>query len=60
MDLLVTLDLQSSKSEARRMIQNGGIKINGEKIVDIHAVITITNDLIIQVGKRIYRQLKCN
>jgi tyrosyl-tRNA synthetase len=59
-DLLVTLDLQSSKSEARRMIQNGGIKINGEKITDINASATIINDLIIQVGKRIYLQLKCN
>ncbi|SFL50618.1 tyrosine--tRNA ligase [Pelosinus propionicus] len=59
-DLLIVLDLLGSKSEARRMIQNGGIKMNGEKILDIHAVIIIADDLIIQVGKRIYRKLKCN
>lgn len=29
-DLLVKLELQSSKSEARRMIQNGGVRIDGK------------------------------
>ncbi|MBU9723855.1 MULTISPECIES: tyrosine--tRNA ligase [Bacillaceae] len=51
-DLLVELDMLNSKSEARRMIQNKGVKVNGEKVEDTHTVISITNDLVIQVGKR--------
>lgn len=57
-DLLTTLDLLSSKSEARRMIQNGGIRINGEKVNDIQLIVTITDNLIVQVGKRKFVKLK--
>jgi tyrosyl-tRNA synthetase len=51
-DLLVDLKLLTSKTEARKMIQNGGVKINGLKIDDIKLQILITDKLIIQVGKR--------
>ncbi|MFT8321311.1 MAG: tyrosine--tRNA ligase [Bacillus sp. (in: firmicutes)] len=51
-NLLVSLQLQPSKSEAKRMIQNGGVRINGEKIEDISLQVAITAGLIIQVGKR--------
>lgn len=56
-DLLVTLKLLSSKSEARRMIQNGGIRIDGEKITDVHANAEIKENMIIQVGKRKFLKL---
>lgn len=51
-DLLVQLELQSSKSEARRMIQNGGIRINGEKVMEVDLLVGFEKDFIIQVGKR--------
>lgn len=51
-DLLVDLNMLNSKSEARRMIENRGVRINGEKIEDPQLQISIVNDLIIQVGKR--------
>lgn len=38
-DLLVTIGLQSSKGEARRLIRNGGVYINNEKIEDENCVI---------------------
>lgn len=57
-DLLVHLQLQSSKSEARRMIQNGGIKINGEKVNDPQLVVSIIDNLIVQVGKRKFVKIK--
>ncbi|WP_368651077.1 tyrosine--tRNA ligase [Bacillus inaquosorum] len=57
-NLLVTLKLLSSKSEARRMIQNGGVRINGEKITDIHADAEIKENMIIQVGKRKFLKLQ--
>ncbi|KYG26688.1 tyrosine--tRNA ligase [Alkalihalobacillus trypoxylicola] len=51
-DLLVELKLQGSKGEARRMIQNGGVKINTEKVTDVQMQVDIEAGLIIQVGKR--------
>ncbi|MCX6995430.1 MAG: tyrosine--tRNA ligase [Chlamydiae bacterium] len=38
-DLLVLTGLQTSKSDARRLIQNGGIYMNNEKMVDESALI---------------------
>ncbi|MFE8701526.1 tyrosine--tRNA ligase [Cytobacillus sp. FJAT-54145] len=51
-DLLVDLQLLSSKSEARRMIENKGVKINGDRVQDTKLTVSITEGLIIQVGKR--------
>ncbi|MDN4526212.1 tyrosine--tRNA ligase [Fictibacillus fluitans] len=56
-DLIVELGLLPSKSEARKMIQNGGIKLNGEKVTNISLEIEIKNDTIIQVGKRKFLKL---
>ncbi|PAD11275.1 tyrosine--tRNA ligase [Shouchella clausii] len=56
-DLLVTLNMQSSKGEARRMIQGGGVKINEQKITDIHTVVSVEDDMIVQVGKRKFAKL---
>lgn len=39
-DLLVKAELLKSKSEARRMLENGGIYLNNEKIVDNMRVIS--------------------
>jgi tyrosyl-tRNA synthetase len=57
-DFLIDLKLLNSKSEARRMIENRGVKINGNKVEDIELQITITNDLIVQVGKRKYVKIR--
>ncbi|MEK3735160.1 tyrosine--tRNA ligase [Paenibacillus sp. FSL M8-0334] len=51
-DLLVDLNLLKSKSEARRMIESRGVKINNEKVEDIKLEVVITDGLILQVGKR--------
>lgn len=51
-DFLVELKLLSSKSEARRMIENKGVKINGEKIEDTGLRVLVTEGLVVQVGKR--------
>ncbi|MBS4192007.1 tyrosine--tRNA ligase [Bacillus sp. FJAT-49705] len=59
-ELLTILGLQSSKSEARRMIQNGGIKINEEKVLDIQLVVSMTDNLIVQVGKRKFVKIRLN
>ncbi|MFS0638024.1 tyrosine--tRNA ligase [Mesobacillus foraminis] len=57
-DLLVDLHLLKSKSEARRMIENRGIKINGNKVEDTQLRINVTDGLIIQVGKRKFAKIR--
>jgi len=44
--------LVSSTSEAIRMIKQGAVKVNGEKIADAKLELDLTQDLILQVGKR--------
>ncbi|GAA0343816.1 tyrosine--tRNA ligase [Bacillus carboniphilus] len=59
-DLLVDLKLFSSKSEARRMIDNRGVKIDGNKVEDTRQQVSVSDGLIIQVGKRKFVKLKCD
>ena len=60
-DLLVLSKLLPSKSEARRMIQQNGISINGEKATDFQQIITKDdfkdNELIIQKGKKQFKKI---
>ncbi|WP_353948501.1 tyrosine--tRNA ligase [Sporolactobacillus sp. Y61] len=49
---LVRLGLFQSNGEARRMIQNGGVKINQTKLSDIGAKINVHDGMVVQVGKR--------
>ncbi|UZD16269.1 tyrosine--tRNA ligase [Gallibacterium anatis] len=50
-NLLKEADLVSSTSEALRMIKQGGVKINGEKVEDSKLVIAAST-AVYQVGKR--------
>lgn len=54
-DLLVTANLASSKSEARRLIEQGAVKLNGNK-VDFETFDYQVGD-ILKVGKRNYIRL---
>lgn len=60
-DLLVKIELVSSKSEAKRIIEQNGIKINGKRENDITRVITLddleNNSLIVQKGKNVFLKL---
>jgi tyrosyl-tRNA synthetase len=44
--------LLKSKGEARRMIKQGAVKLDGESITDIQATITPSGEQILKVGKR--------
>jgi len=52
LDLLVRTKLVSSKSEAKRLILQGGVKIDGEKQKDWKKIVEIKKGRIVQVGKR--------
>lgn len=55
-DLLKLAAFSSSNSDARRLIEGGGIKINGEQIKDISH--TITEDVILSRGKNKFVQVR--
>jgi tyrosyl-tRNA synthetase len=50
--LLKQLDLTSSTSESIRMVKQGAVKINGDKVSDPALLLPIAHTYIIQVGKR--------
>ena len=64
LDALVTLKLAPSKSEARRLVQQGGIKVNDVKVETIEHNLTINdfkdNKLLIQKGKKVFHQIELN
>jgi tyrosyl-tRNA synthetase len=56
--LLADIGLASSKGEARRLIEQGGVRVNGEKATAANADIAITVDgVLLQVGKRKFLKL---
>lgn len=54
LDFLVTTGLFPSKSEARRMVEQGGVQINGEKITDIKHIVSVADDFMVQKGKKTF------
>jgi len=54
--LLIDSSMVSSKNEARRLIEQGGVKINSEKI-NSDEEIEIQNGMIMQAGKRKFRKI---
>ncbi len=57
LDLLVELSFVQSKGEAKRLIQGGGVKIDGEKISDMAFVVKPQMDVVLQAGKRKFAKL---
>lgn len=56
--LLVSMGLQASNGEARRSIEQGAVKINETKIMDIHESLQPQDGDIIQIGKRKFMKIK--
>ncbi len=50
--LLTATHLATSKSEARRLVEQGGVSIDGEKISDVNAPIPRKKEFVLKVGKR--------
>lgn len=57
-DLLVKTKLVSSKSEAKRLIRQGGVKIDNKVINDPNKKIKPENGMVVQVGKRRFVRVK--
>lgn len=54
LDFLVATRLFTSKSEARRMVEQGGIQIDGNKIADPYAVVANAPEIMVQKGKKVF------
>lgn len=52
LDLLLETKLINSKNEGRRLIEQGGVRINDEIQNDPQKIIDITSSTVLQVGKR--------
>ena len=51
-DVMAHTGMVASKGEARRLIQGGGVSIDGEKVQDIAQTIDLSSPKIIKAGKR--------
>lgn len=52
LDLVMKIEGIKSKSEARRVIGQGGVKVNGNQIMNANKPIVLEGEILIQVGKR--------
>lgn len=58
LDFLVAVKLFDSKSEARRMVEQGGIQIDGQKIADKDYIVEPTESIMVQRGKKVFLKVK--
>ncbi|MFC1721866.1 tyrosine--tRNA ligase [Patescibacteria group bacterium] len=56
-DLLVEIDLAASKSEARRLVEQGGVRIDDKVIKNWQQEIEVTPGIILQVGRRKFTKI---
>ena len=61
LDLLVKVGLIPSKAEGRRLIQQGGLSIDGEKVSDISYEVTADmldgDGIVVKKGKKVYHRI---
>ncbi len=54
LDFLCATGLFPSRSEARRMVEQGGIQIDGNKIIDPKYIVAIADEFMVQKGKKTF------
>lgn len=57
-DFVHSLNLSPSKSEAKRIISQGGLEVNGENITDPFLTLNVEDNMIIKVGKRKFVKIR--
>ncbi|OGZ17679.1 MAG: tyrosine--tRNA ligase [Candidatus Nealsonbacteria bacterium RBG_13_36_15] len=55
--LMIKLRMAKSKSEAKRLIRQGGVKINQKKVENIYQKITAKEKIVLQVGPRKFAKI---
>jgi tyrosyl-tRNA synthetase len=56
--VLAKVGVVTSNSEGRRAIQQGGVKVNGDKVSDEGLEIPCSGEYILQVGKRRFARVR--
>ena len=56
--VLKTAGLTSSTSEAFRMIDGGGVRLNGERVLDRDVILVAGKSVVLQVGKRKFARVE--
>ena len=56
LNLLVKCNLAPSNGEARRLVQQGGISVDGEKVTDPKQTVKIEDFVIIKKGKKVFHK----
>ncbi len=56
-NLLVEAGAAPSTSEARRLIKQGGVKVDGEKVTDVNLELPVGRTFLLQVGKRRFKKV---
>ena len=56
--LIAEAKLASSKGEARRLVDQGGVSIDGERVTDPNALLPDKSEFILKVGKRRFLKVK--
>jgi len=57
-ELLIQSKTASTKSEARRLIKQGGVSVNGNKITDAFFDVNIVEEIVLKVGKRKFARIR--
>lgn len=57
-DFLAEHNLARSRSDARRLIEQGGVRLDGEAVRDLEATLSRRGGSVLQVGKRRFVRLK--
>ena len=57
LNILVKAELAPSISEARRLVQQGGITVDDVKVSDPKATITLDKDIIVRKGKKAFKKV---
>jgi tyrosyl-tRNA synthetase len=52
LELILKVNFAPSKGEARRLVTQGGVSIDGEKITDFNLKVKLNDGMILKVGKR--------
>ena len=56
--LLMQTQMVSSRSEARRMIGQGGVSVDGERVADINTTVGLERGIVLKVGKRKFLRVR--
>jgi len=58
LDLLKACGFAKSGGDARRLVEQGGVAVNGAKVTDVHATHPVADGDVVKVGSRRYARLR--